>query len=266
MKREKFEEVIKYFLNVVSEQLDNMKDRHLWLEGNKAAVLTKMYMEVIFKDIAICEEYIKGKLILDFGTGGGYIAMLFAALGYDVRAIDIEGFKKDEEIHKTIVEDQRTIWPIFEKKYPNLHFKYYKDKIPYKNNFFDGIIAYAVIEHIPDVEIPDVMKEIRRVLKPDGFLFISRLPRKLAWTEHVSGLLGFRHHDRLYGDKEIKRLLEKYNFEIIEKSFTDMLPVYPTSFTNPLFPFLKIVDKFLLFTPLKYFSHDIRVMCRKIKV
>lgn len=59
------------------------------------------------------------------------------------------------------------------------------DKIPYPNNYFDTITALAVLEHIFDPY--HVIKEIRRVLKQDGFLIIS-VPN-IAWLPHRLNLL-----------------------------------------------------------------------------
>ena len=267
MKRKQFEEVTKYFINVISKQFEKLDGSHRWLENSKKSFLSRMYLEVIFEDIGICKRYIKGNSVLDFGTGSGYIALLLASLGYSVKGIDIDNLADIEnpEINETMKYDQALIWPIFEKKYSNLKFiHYYNNEIPFKDNLFDGVVAYAVLEHIPDNEIPGVMKEIKRVLKPNGYFFVSRLPRKLAYVEYLAKLLGIGHHNRLYGDKEIDNIFKVYDFEIIEKSFTDMLPAFPSSFTNRLFYLLRALDKVLLTTPLKHFAHDIRIMGRKV--
>lgn len=43
-------------------------------------------------------------------------------------------------------------------------------KLPFKNDSFDGIIAFSVIEHIG--QFFQLMEEIHRVLKPNGIVFI----------------------------------------------------------------------------------------------
>ena len=37
---------------------------------------------------------------------------------------------------------------------------------------FDGIISVFSLIHIPSTEVPDVLKEFNRVLKPNGFLLL----------------------------------------------------------------------------------------------
>lgn len=51
------------------------------------------------------------------------------------------------------------------------------EKLPFKNNFFDLIITFEVVEHVFDTGA--FIEEIRRVLKPEGTLYIST--PNLAW-------------------------------------------------------------------------------------
>ncbi len=44
-------------------------------------------------------------------------------------------------------------------------------KMPFKDNFFDIIFALSILEHIKDLK--SAIKEISRVLKPNGFVVIS---------------------------------------------------------------------------------------------
>ncbi|SHI40974.1 Methyltransferase domain-containing protein [Clostridium cavendishii DSM 21758] len=46
------------------------------------------------------------------------------------------------------------------------------DKIPYENEYFDGLICYGVLYYCSKEEIEVAVKEIKRVLKPTGKAFI----------------------------------------------------------------------------------------------
>ena len=46
-------------------------------------------------------------------------------------------------------------------------------KLPFKNNTFDFILAENILEHIPKDKIDNVMRDLGRVLKKGGILFIG---------------------------------------------------------------------------------------------
>lgn len=45
--------------------------------------------------------------------------------------------------------------------------------LPFKNNFFDVVTMLAVFEHIQPDNLKRILKEIRRVLKPDGRFILT---------------------------------------------------------------------------------------------
>lgn len=56
------------------------------------------------------------------------------------------------------------------------------DKLPFKNNEFDVVLSFDLLEHIPNAE--DHLKEIRRILKPNG-IYLFQTPNKIIntpWT------------------------------------------------------------------------------------
>jgi SAM-dependent methyltransferase len=92
----------------------------------------------------------------------------------------------------------------------------------FKDNFFDIIICSHVLEHILD----DVkaLKEMHRVLKKDGLLFIS-VPihgdrteiwsqEKIKETHKKRKTLEYRDHYRTYGRIDVFNLFKKYFSEI----------------------------------------------------
>ena len=187
-------------------------------------------------------------------------------MGYKVSALDIDSYKEYEksDYNKEMTEDQLKLWRKLEQRNNDLNLQHYDDQIPFEDNHFDAIVAYAVLEHVPENLMDNVMKELRRVLKPGGVLCISRLPRTLSYTEFISRLLGVAAHDKLYTMKEIITLFKKYKFDIADKSIIELVPAYPTKITNKLFPILRHLDGLLLITPLRYFAHHIRLIGKKI--
>ncbi len=78
-------------------------------------------------------------------------------------------------------------------------------KLPYKDNTFDIVTAFDVVEHIDD----DVMavSEIHRVLKPGGKFLFSVPAFQFLFSSHDRAL----HHKRRYTKKNFKRLLNIFS-------------------------------------------------------
>ncbi len=87
-------------------------------------------------------------------------------------------------------------------------------KLRFKDNEFDAVVDLGVIHHIPNWK--DSIKEIKRVLKPNGELIL-----KDASTETFSTLFGrilkkiMEHpYDKMYSKNEFIDYLKKMKFEI----------------------------------------------------
>jgi SAM-dependent methyltransferase len=83
--------------------------------------------------------------------------------------------------------------------------------LPFSSNFFDAVIGSGVLEHTAmDYES---LKELHRVVKPDGVLVISYLPNWLSYKEwHRRIIRQTDFHRRLYGISEAKQLLKRCGF------------------------------------------------------
>lgn len=106
--------------------------------------------------------------ILDFGCGSGRHIVYFVKKGFDVYGFDIteEGIK--------ITKD----WLKKERLKANLKIGSFNRKLPYKDNFFDAVISTNAIHHAKIEDIRKEIKEIERILKPKGLIFITVRKRK----------------------------------------------------------------------------------------
>ena len=105
----------------------------------------------------------KVKRILDHGCGTGRHYFLMKSKGFDVYGCD--NSKSALKFIKQIDSKARLQ-------------KCDMSKLPYKPSFFDGVISVAVIQHAKIKKIKDTIKEIYRVLKKKGLLFLIIMSNK----------------------------------------------------------------------------------------
>lgn len=102
--------------------------------------------------------------------------------------------------------------------------------LPFKDSFFDFVVATEVLEHIENDE--KAFSEVFRVLKPSGF-FLFSVPLRMELFSEIDSLVG---HKRRYEIKELKNILLRNKFKLLKYR--------PQGF------FIKILDKLGTFLPL----------------
>jgi len=148
------------------EKMDYCKDEHGWAKsgGYPKYVSDYRYKRVKGKVI----EQLKPKnndTILDVGCGMGHLLFNIIKEYPDIK-INMAGI--DPAMPNIYRFNQR----IKEENKPNIiGILGEAESLPFKDNSFDSIITSEVIEHIPDKA--KAIKEMYRVLKKDGHLFIT---------------------------------------------------------------------------------------------
>lgn len=123
----------------------------------------------------------KNQRILDIGCGDGVLLSLIKnarlyGVDLDQDSLDFAATKIKAKLVKASAE-----------------------KLPFKNNLFDVVIATEIIEHLSKPEL--MLKEIKRVLKPNGRVIIST-PNQLAFG------LTDRLHVQEFSAGELQQLLQ----------------------------------------------------------
>ena len=143
------------------------------------------------------KKFLKGKKLLNIGSWTGPFESLAVKTAADITAIDI---------------DDRPL-KVLKKNLPSVHVKKASaDNLPYKKNNFDVVTYWAVIEHIPVGYELATLREINRVLKPKGELFLTTM-NKHFWSDVLDPgywLVGHRH----YTEDQLRHMLRDAGFSV----------------------------------------------------
>lgn len=162
----------------------------------------------------------KGEKILDLGCGDGFYLHLLSNLDLE---IELVGSDYDKNALNSAQKNLNT------NKIKLVQADLMK-KLPFPNDYFDGIIMSEVLEHLQD----DVkgMKEVRRILKKGGRVVLSvpNIDYPFFWdpinwiiqrifkTHIKSGFWAgiWNQHLRLYSTTQVRSVLDKSGFKNIK--------------------------------------------------
>jgi ubiquinone/menaquinone biosynthesis C-methylase UbiE len=120
------------------------------------------------------------KKILDLGCGAGRHTIYLSQKGFDVYGIDIsgEGIKKaHQQLAKKHLHANLIVGSVY-------------NPLPYPDDSFDAIVSTRTLYHAKIEEIRKAIKEIERVLKPHGLVFItvrrSNLKKKHLHSKEIA--------------------------------------------------------------------------------
>ena len=122
--------------------------------------------KVIDEDMPLLEKEFRANnvlKILDLGCGTGRHTIYFTERGFEVYGFDFapEAIKRAKErLRKRGLQAFLKVWNA-------------RKKFPYQNEFFDGVLVIRVIHHYPTKIIKKIVKEIERVTKKNGYLYIQ---------------------------------------------------------------------------------------------
>ncbi|MEM5869638.1 MAG: class I SAM-dependent methyltransferase [Candidatus Aenigmatarchaeota archaeon] len=136
----------------------------------------------ILKDMRKIVKFFKKrnvKRILDLGCGTGRHLVYLAKQGFEVYGLDIseQGIKIARKyLKKEKVEGKLKVGDIYK-------------KLPYEDDFFDAIVSTKVIHHADIENIRKLIREMERILKPSGLIFITvdkkkpkkEIPKEKLW-------------------------------------------------------------------------------------
>lgn len=147
----------------------------------------------------IAESYVKrGDVVLDIATGTGY--------GSHQLSLVTHGKVIGGDISTEAIESCKKKWPSRE----NLSFQVMDgSSIPFPDNYFDKVVSFETIEHTTKYD--DMLKEFRRIVKPDGIIFIST-PNILI--NSPGGVVINKYHTHEFTYEELEELLNKHYLSV----------------------------------------------------
>jgi ubiquinone/menaquinone biosynthesis C-methylase UbiE len=162
---------------------------------------TMKEIALLFKQIGVCK-------VLDLACGSGRHIIFLTENGFEVYGIDLS--EKAIEIGKAVLKERNL--------QAHLQVGSMFVKLPFENCFFDAVICIRALNHGTIEEIRKGIKEMERVLKPKGMLYlivrkkvsqIKRLPYKEIYPRTYIPLEG--------DEKGITHYL--FNKQILTKEF-----------------------------------------------
>lgn len=148
-------------------------------------------LEHLHRYLLACELAV-GKTVLDIACGDGYGAAMLARHAAQVTGVDIDTPTVERARGKYVADNLRFLQGS-------------ATDIPLDDDSVDLVISFETIEHL--MEQDRMLYEIRRVLRPEGFLIISS-PDKYEYID-VPGYHNEFHLKELYR-QEFEALLQKH--------------------------------------------------------
>jgi ubiquinone/menaquinone biosynthesis C-methylase UbiE len=150
--------------------------------------------------------------VLDFGAGIGYSVPFFKRHlpGSRVTCLDVsrKSLELGEQAHGRDAE-----------------FAYYDGKtIPYEDATFDVALASCVFHHIDHAEHAAQLREIRRVLKPDGMLCVFEHNPLNPLTRHAVNTCPFDENAVLIGAAAMRRRVRDAGFRVARVKYRIFFP------------------------------------------
>lgn len=183
-----------------------MKNANQTLETYNAIAKNYEKENIAFSSNEEIEEFAKllpkKPKVLDLGCGFGRELAVFVEKGYDTYGID--GSKELLKLAKKRAPKAKT-------KLMDL-----KNALPYEDTFLDGVWARNSLHHLEPNELSNAFLEIKRILKPNGILFIEWKEGKEPKVTKEEIAKGRERYYNLMMKKELVKLINDSGFKVIK--------------------------------------------------
>lgn len=145
---------------------------------------------------------LKGKTVVDIGSSFGWLEKELLTIDKTIKIVGVEPDKNAVAFSNKEIKDAKFL---------------VGDalKLPVKSKFADIATLFDVIEHVPKNTEAKALKEVNRILKPKGLLFLST-PNSNFFMNLLDPAFYFGH--RHYKLSKIKTLLKNNGFKILKST------------------------------------------------
>lgn len=159
--------------------------------------------------------------ILDYGCGSGFLVGKMQEGGLNAYGVDIS----QEAIQMGVSRGVKNLYALG------------SIKSDFDDNYFDMILAMDVVEHIE--KDTEVIKELKRLLKPEGHLVIMVPAYQWMWgvQDEVA------HHFRRYSMSSISKLAKSAGLNIVRKSYFNTFLFPPVAAVRLASRFFKLKNR-----------------------
>ena len=190
--------------------------------------LKDSYIRTIRDLDSLFKENKSSKKILEIGSFLGVVSISLKRLGFSVQSLDIPEFHQSSKLKEKYGKNGI--------QFDGLNLR--TSNLPYESDSFDAVIICEVIEHLNFNPLP-VLKEINRVLKKDGLVYIG-MPNQTSLSNRIKLFLGQSIHNpiedffnqlnkkknmivglhwREYTLNETTQIIESMGFNIVRKYY-----------------------------------------------
>jgi 2-polyprenyl-3-methyl-5-hydroxy-6-metoxy-1,4-benzoquinol methylase len=216
----------------------NSDPNSIWLRHLRSKLVLHTYIRIADEiRMALQQEEAQ---VLDWGAGCGQMSYLLGGRGFQVTAlnyyytqdpisrhIDVKGESPSEIQTKSLQRGKNAVVSHTVQQFGDYEFPLITTTdpvlLPFAEEAFDGVLSCGVFEHVGDER--GSLRELRRVLKPGGILFMYQLPQRGSWLEFVIERLKLGYaHEHKYTAHGMQQLLTEHGFSIKVLRRTSMLP------------------------------------------
>lgn len=174
-----------------------LEEKYWWWVGRRkiiASIVDKLNLKPVKSLDAGCGT----------GINLGYLSSFEASFGFDYSKYALQFCKRRG--HNNIIQADA-------------------ERLPFKDNSFDVITAFDLLEHVDDTK---ALREFYRVIKPNGYLILTVPAFNFIWSNHDEAV----HHKRRYSKNELKSIIEFNKFGVFKMSYWNYLLFLPVAFSR----------------------------------